>query len=361
MNPTDNYLYYVISDDKGKARGHIIGAQHWVEEKDQDLNPLILKAIDRSARIILEQPPGSELLPKEPQYFHNSIDYIIEDLKIEDPKHVKESKPNSSKKLSPETAEIQSRLKHIKEQVVEIKDGYKRVEDIIKSIQSEANKLKFLDEIENLISESQFEIKLVSLEEHINSIIQAKGNKKIEPLENFNLMEKINEAKQKIQKKEAKLERHVKHLKVQRDHVKKGKSGKVKKASLNTQIRIQEKALQKQNGPSKMDEQAHKAKLHQAWVNGERKKLGKLVDKSFRIHKEPPEIDRVHRSRDKDMADKIIEVVHQAKEEDSEATIMMGTAHLVYTVRTNVIAHLENTFKNDLTGWSVKQVKIKES
>jgi hypothetical protein len=52
------------------------------------------------------------------------------------------------------------------------------------------------------------------------------------------------------------------------------------------------------------------------------------------------------------MADKIVEVMRQAKKENTQATIMMGTAHLVYTVRTNVIKHLENTFSKDLTGWS---------
>jgi hypothetical protein len=172
MEPTDsnNYLYYVISDDEGKVRGHIIGAQHWVEEKDKDLNPLIIQAIDRSARIILEQPPGSDLLPKEPQYFHDTINYIMEDLNLNS------SESKSSEDYTSETTKIQSRLKHIQEQIVEIKGGYEKLEDIVHHLQSDKDKLKFLNEIEKMISQSKFDIKLVSLESNINRIIQEKEN-----------------------------------------------------------------------------------------------------------------------------------------------------------------------------------------
>jgi CubicO group peptidase (beta-lactamase class C family) len=54
--------------------------------------------------------------------------------------------------------------------------------------------------------------------------------------------------KKEILELESKLktaQRHVKHLKEQRDHVKKGSSGRSKKASLNTQIQFHEERLQK--------------------------------------------------------------------------------------------------------------------
>lgn len=324
MNPKDinksghnNYLYYEITDNEGQVRGNIIGAQHWIEEKDTKLNPLILEAINRSARFILEQPPGSELLPKESQYFNNNLDQIVEKLNLV-------TKPKSSLEDTPETEEIQNQLKNIKEQIVEIKGDYNKIVDITKGLQSQMDKLKFLNEVEKAISLSWFDNKLVSFESIINGIIQKKENKTIESLENFNLMEKIRNANQKIQQrleKEATLERDVEPLK------------------------------------EKIDVQAHKAEVYQAWVKGEENKLRDLADKIFKIYKEAPELDEVHRPRDKAMADKIVEVV---KKDNIEATIMMGTDHLVYTERINVIKHLRNTFETDrsLTGWSVEQVKI---
>ncbi|MCE2982468.1 MAG: hypothetical protein LW832_02765 [Parachlamydia sp.] len=40
----NNYLYYVIKDENKKVRGHLIGAPHWVDPKDVELNPKIYRA-----------------------------------------------------------------------------------------------------------------------------------------------------------------------------------------------------------------------------------------------------------------------------------------------------------------------------
>ncbi|MBA2368883.1 MAG: TraB/GumN family protein [Candidatus Protochlamydia sp.] len=305
-----NYLYFVIEDSDHKIRGNIIGAQHWVQEKDKDFNHPIREAIKRSARAILEMPPESQLLPSEPDNFNYVIDKVITHINVSMDDGISEIHPALKEKIS-------SCLKDIKEKTSY--EGYSKVAMMLEKIQSEENKLNFVQGILDNI----FEFNLVSLEENLNNKLKA-ANKKIESLESINLREQINQAEQKI------------------------------KLRLESEKIDVQKAENTQENKAKHE---HEEALYKAWVDGDAIQLGKLLDKDFELNEEPPEIDEVHRPRDREMAKRIIEVVCQAKEEGSEATIMMGCAHLLYTKRKNIIVYLEESFKKDLSGWTVRQIK----
>ncbi|MBA3721470.1 MAG: TraB/GumN family protein [Parachlamydiaceae bacterium] len=308
----NNYIYYVIEDSDKKIRGHLIGVQHWVEPKDKNLNSTILDAIDRSARTVLEMPPKSDLLPSEPDSFNYVINKVVTHLKLS---------PKSTKSDISLEEEVQSQLKTIKERTSE--EGYGKVVTMLMSLPTKEEQLKFIEAIQKNL----FEFNQVSLEENINKKVEAL--KKVwEPLEKINLKEEIVKAEQKIKARKEKEE--YKGLEKEKDTSHIDKEAEVAK-------------------------EAHEEALYKAWVTGDAQKLRELLDKGFELNEEPPEIDEVHASRDKEMAKRIIEVVNVAKKEDSEATIIMGCAHLLYTKRKNILAYL--TESSDLSGWSIRQIK----
>lgn len=326
--PENNYLHYVLEDSDKKVRGHLIGVQHWVEPKDKDLNPKILQAIDRSARTILEQPPGSGLIPGVPNSFNIVIGQVIDKVIG---KVIAHHKISPSANPPPLENEIQDLLKNIKEKTSD--EGYKKIVNAVMSLPAK-DRLKFLQAIQN----KMFEFNQVSFEVNLNKRLQ-KANKKWEPLEKIDLSKEIAKANEKIALRLQKEKEIGKEKDISKDD---------EKVESNNQA--DEEVV--------MYNQAHEEELYRAWVAGDAKKLTQLLDKDFELNKEEPEIDAVHATRDKEMAMRIIDVVIQSKKEDSEAAFVMGCAHLLYTKRQNIISYLRES--KDLSGWSIRQIKMND-
>jgi len=301
-------------------------------------------------------PPKSGLLPPEPDSFNHVIDKVITHLNLK----LSQSSDNSTTHSLEE--EVQSKLKNIKKRTSE--EGYSKIVNTVMNLQPEENRLKFIEAIQRNL----FEFNQVSLEENINKKVET-GKKAWEPLENINLSDLLDKAKQEIK---ARLEKEQK-LGLGKE---KGSSQVNKETEVDKQANEEELAIGLRSSsfppevpdspeglslitPTLDDLKPISEELNRAWVNGDSQKLRELLDKDFELNEEPPEIDEVHRSRDKDMADKIVEVVRQAKEEDTEATIMMGCAHLLYTKRKNILTYL--TESSDLSGWSIRQIKKDDS
>lgn len=307
--PENNYLYYVIEDDKHQVRGHVIGSQHWVEPKDKNLNPRILRAIKRSALAVLEQPPGSPLLPSEPDSFNHVIKNVVEKLNLSPGIGHPEVNPALE-------AEIEIRMADIKGKTPE--EGYRKVAEMVKKIKSSEDRLKFVREIQK----NMFEFNLVSLEANINTRLKD-ANVPVESLEVIELREVLNAADERVKLRLA-------------------GEGEIKK--VDEQLAI--------------DNLAHEEELYRAWVKGDAPKITELLNKGARLNPEPPEIDEVHTPRAQQMAQRIIDVVSNAKPEE-EVMIMMGCSHLLSTFspkRTNIIAYLNERFRTDLSGWSITQI-----
>jgi hypothetical protein len=352
---TNNYLYYVIEDIEDnvkKVRGHVIGVQHWVEPKDQDLNPRILEAINHSAQVILEIPPNAPppLLPSEEdsKSFKNIIYKAITDLKFS---------PNSETSADPISleTEIEQLLKEIESKGLKAGDknheGYEEIKKVLIELPSSEEKLKFLKAIQKNI----FDFNLISFERNINKrVVEAK--KTIKPLEEGNLNEKLLEANLKVglRKIKEKILSEAEYQEVVKE-VNKIESSEEKLEFVDKQK--SQLGIKDIDVPISDEEvQALKEALYRAWVDGDAEKLRELLEVCFKIFKEEPEVDQVHQSRDKQMADRIIKVVTKAKEKDTEVTIMMGSAHLIYTKRTNIIDYLNQRFNSDLRGWSIRQI-----
>ncbi|MBJ7449824.1 MAG: hypothetical protein JHC93_05645 [Parachlamydiales bacterium] len=309
----NNYLYYALSDQEGKIRGNIIGVCHWVDAKDKNLNQIVLNAIDRSAKVILEQPPGSGLLPN----VSNSFDYVI-DKAI---KHLKIT-PIKEKLLSfPLGQQVQNRLNNFDDRIITSDEGFKKIADTLPNIENEFDQLKFLEEIEKNL----FEFNQVSFELNINERILSK-NQIWAPLEEIDLRNELNKAEQKIEIRLIQESSSSKIIEINGVHP---------------------------NDEIEFDSQALKEQSYRAWVNGDVENLRIQTDKNFEINKEPPEIAEVHQFRDQKIAERIVELVTQDK--NSEITFIVGCDHLVYTKRKNILAHLSES--NDLKKWSIKQIK----
>lgn len=361
IQSTNDYLYYVITDNDKNVRGHVIGVQHWVEPKDQDFNLHILKAIDDSARVILEIPPDAEapLLPTKA----NSKNYKI--IISETLSKVK-SKSNLEGPLDTNflEAEIEKILKDIEDKGLKARDkgqqgdekiknkGYEAIKIVLADLPSREEKLKFLKIIQGKI----FDFNLVSLERKIHKKVM-NPNKKIEPLEESNLNEKLLEAKIKISLRNIKeklpetdYQKVVEQLNLIQD-------GEEKLEFLQQQKN--QLGIKNKDSPiSYEEEQSLKEELYRAWVDGNVEKLRDLLKTAFEVFKEEPEMNAVHQPRVKQMAERIIKVVCEAKEE--EAAFIMGCAHLIYsnleTNRTNIIDYLNDYFQRELKGWSIRQI-----
>jgi len=385
---TNDYLYYVIEDNDHNVRGHVIGVQHWVEPKDQNLNPRILEAIDRSARVILEIPPDSKapLLPINSKNYKVFISEAMSEVK---------SMPKSEKSLESNSleVEIEKVLKEIEDKEsksrdtgqqdhLEIKNkGYEGIKKVLADLSPE-EKLFFL----KMIQKSVFDFNLVSLERKINKKV-IKAKKEIEPLEKEDLNIKLLDARINIGL------RHIKEKMPESDYKKIVEQLQNLDARINIGLRyikekmpepdyqklveqlqnivrnwkleiVQEHKNQlgiKNNPPiSHEEEQALKEELYRAWVDGNVEKLKDLLKTVFEVFKEEPEMHEVHQPRDKQMAERIIKVVCETKKENSEAAFMMGCGHLLYTNlesnRTNIIDYLNDHFQSDLKGWSIRQI-----
>lgn len=106
-NPSNShYVHFIIEDEKKIVRGHLIGVQHWVDPKDKLLNSQIRKAMKASSRILLEQPPGSDLLPKEADSYKFVSQKVISELKI-----------SVSTDPSPVDLTIKEKISHLEEEV----------------------------------------------------------------------------------------------------------------------------------------------------------------------------------------------------------------------------------------------------
>jgi hypothetical protein len=347
---TNNYLYYVIKDEEQKIRGHIIGVPHSVERKDADLNPEIINAIKRSSLAVLEIPPHSKLLPTE-----SNSDRIInrEFKKIQ----LHPSEPEIDSSL--EDGEIKDYLKSIFTEVVTSIDNvspsqkesdfssvngakldenlnpttinsspledFKKVLKVVNNIQSSKDKLTFLKAIQRDI----FEFKQVSAEEHINKIIEA-NNIPFFSLEDIDLAKLIKEADQQIDNRKLK--------------------------SKN------QEEIQPIDEVAEMRKPMLLKEFYSAWVEGDTTKLEALVNESFELYKEPPEIAKVHDTRDVAIAKRIVNVVLEVKANKTHnqaASFVMGSGHLVQKVRKNVLKYLDDYLKTALRGWSIVQVKNK--
>ncbi|MCE2982467.1 MAG: TraB/GumN family protein [Parachlamydia sp.] len=299
------------------------------DEKFKDLSARgITAAINKSARIILESPYGSDLLPTELFFFDNLIMEALEminDLisKIED--------------SQVEDSQVEDILIQIKNELNE--DDFKKIEMALYKIILNQYKFIFLNKMQENISNFKNEFGYVSYENSINSLFK---NKKIEALEKINLREEINKALQKIQERE------------QKEAVEKLQESEKKEEA---------KQVEKESDENKINTSNHRAALYQAWKEGNEEELGKIIDNEFKkIFKEPEEMAAVHDPRDKQMAENIIQAIREEKNNKNEAIlVVMGMTHLVYSQRTNVISHLRENFHGDLSNWKIKQVKIKNS
>lgn len=345
MQPENNYLYFVVRDDNQKIRANIIGTQHTVDWRDKNLNSKIIDAIKRSSTAVLEIPPNSKLIPSVP-----SPEWVIG--REIGPLKQKKSESIDSSAIS---SQIEFILKNIKENTDP--EDYEKVLVALEEISSNQNKLIFVEAIQKNISE----FNEVSLEENINKLV-IENQIEVTPLEDIDLADLLAKANEKMEKAQQRTEQHIKRLKEQRDHTKKGKAGRVKRRTLNRQIQIHEERLQKLRGEkqSRNNEirlQSIQKELYSAWVKGDTLELSKLLDECHELYKESPEIAKIHAPRDKNMAKRIVDVVMQAKEDEKEALIVLGCAHLLYSKRKNVIEFLNEQFKTDLKGWSITQVK----
>jgi TraB/PrgY/gumN family len=301
-----NYLYYVILDSDQKIRGNIIGTQHDIDCRDKGLNTAITDAIKRSSRAILEMPPGSKLLnSSNPHYIPNPewvIKNAVEEIKLH---------PGNSEVIANIKKKVKLLLKDIKDQTV--LENYNKVLLALGQIQSSQDKLTFVQAI--LANMSEFNE--VSLEENINEIVKANKKCEIAPLEDIDLAAELETAKLKTTNK--------------------------------TEPPVDEN--------TKILREKNKREIYKAWVRGDAKELKKLLKDCFELNPEPSEIEEVHKSRDANMAKRIVEFVLQVKKEDTECTIVLGDAHLLYSKRKNVIEYLNERFETDLSGWSIMQVK----
>ncbi|MBA2728008.1 MAG: TraB/GumN family protein [Parachlamydiaceae bacterium] len=359
QQPND-YLYFVIEDDNNKVRGHVIGVQHWVEPKDKDFNPRILDAIERSARMILEIPPDSKepLLPSkvDSKKYKNIISDTLENLKMV-------SKKEESQEIDTSNIEIEKLLSEIEEECLksagknqdneQIKSvGYEKVKDILPKISSIEEKLMFLKTIKDKI----FDFNLVSIERNINKKVE---HKIIEHLEIEDLNKKIFSAKIKLNL------RHIKENVSDKDYqniLEQLNQMELQQEKINFLMQQKEefKIANKGSPLTYQEEQLLNESLYRAWVDGDVENLKTLINRSFEIFKEEPEFQEIHQPRDKQMAERIINVICTAKKENTEAAFMMGCGHLLYTNhdtnRINIIDHLNEHFKTDLKGWSIRQI-----
>lgn len=282
-----NYLYYVIRDSEGKDRVHILGAQHWVEPKDKKLNPLIMDAVTRSSRAVLEMPPKSGWLPNESQ-----PDFIIKT-------EITHLKPQS---IPDAEAQVNTELESIKGKTSN--ENYNKVLAAVGGLNSGEEKLAFVKAINNYI----YEFNLVSLEESLNTVIEG-NNKHMEilPLEDSNVPAMLKE----LQDKEAQ--------KIQKNDT--------PQINEDTKINL-DKAI------------------YEAWRNGDAEELSKVLKESFDLIKEPSDIAKFHASRGFNMAERIVSVVQNAQKEDKEATVVLGCGHLLYSnsERKNVMEYLNDHF-----------------
>lgn len=306
---SNNYIYFVIQDNEQKIRAHIIGTQHKVDYKDQNLNPAIINAITRSSRAVLEMPPGSTLLPSsQPQWIPNPewiIDQEIKQIKLNE-------KPDRDATIELKVTAV---MKEIEEHTP--KENFQKVFKALETIPSSNDRLNFVEGILRNIAE----FNEVTLEEHINRLVKANENCKIEPLEDIDLGAMINEALKK--EEDAKLKNKDKTPPLINENIE----------------RLRQKI---------------KEVLYKAWAKGDIEYLSQLLDASFLLYPDPPELVKVQGSRDAKIANKIIEVVLR---DNKESTIVLGCAHLLYTKRKNVLEYLNESFTSDLSGWSIKQIK----
>lgn len=296
----NNYLYYVIEDSDHKVRGHIIGTQHNVDKKDKDLNPVICDAIKRSSRAILEMPPNSKLLPSSDPHWMPSPEWVID----------REFKKITLHTSNPKVIDIiekkvDSLLEDIKKQTSP--EDYKKVSIVIEKIQSSEDKLTFVQAI--LVNISEFNE--VSLEENINKKIQSNEKCEILPLENIDLGQLLEEARSKVPEEK-----------------------------VDEETKIRRQALQE--------------RLYKAWVEGDAEELKKTLDECFLLYPEAPEFEMIHAPRDANIAQRIVDVI---KKDNKESLIVVGDAHLLYSKRKNVMEYLDDHFKSDLSGWSIRQIK----
>lgn len=307
MQPAESsqkdYLYYVIRDNDQKVRGNIIGTQHSVKPKDKELNPQITEAIKRSSQAFLEMPPQSKLIPTD-----SKADWIIGKAIT----HIKASLAGTKKIIPILETQVNNELKNIQKKTSP--ENFQKLLDSLKTIESSEEKLKFMKEIQKNL----FDFNLVSLEENINKKID---KNKVKPLEDIDLAALLKNAGEKT------LEKDV--------------------PQFDEQASITQKAVEKG--------------IYKAWANGDAETLTKLLNQDEWLNKEPPEYVKVQAPRNKNIANRITEVVQKAKDDNNEVVFVFGCAHLLYSKPNdkNVLDYLNDRFKTDMKGWTITQVKGK--
>ncbi len=110
--------------------------------------------------------------------------------------------------------------------------------------------------------------------------------------------------------------------------------------------------------PVPRDPKVIMAEIHEAWRQGDGQTLAKLLvedDPNM-----PAQIQEVMKSRDENIAKRIIDLVSAPQAQAEKPLIfMVGAGHLVDTRWKNVFSHLADAFAEggDLSGWKIVQVK----
>jgi hypothetical protein len=389
MDASNNYLYYVIQDRSGKIRGNVLGAEHNIHCKDKDLSLPIREAIKRVSRAVLEQPPGSKLIPSSSPHYISPPERVIKNAieKIQ----LQPSSPRVDDDMEKQTSSL---LSEIEKQTVP--ENYEKVSAAIQQLQSSKDKVVVLQAILANIDE----FNKTNCEENINRMVQANEQCTIEPLEDIDLKALLLEASKTILENKIGLLSEIKKQTVpehydriideiqqyQSDEDKlifaqvileilrnrESTSGPLKDTEVTALLSETSKRIEaaKKDVPStesvpQVDtktaerRQTIQKEIYQAWVTGNADKLAPLLDECHSLYTEPEEIDKIQASRDENIAKRIVDVILHPKQDGEESLFVMGDSHLLYSKRKNVIAHLQEHFDSDprLSGWSIKQVK----